>query len=57
MHFAAIGWILPQLHDPDGHEIRFCTTHHHSRPGAGPLRAEDPVESAARRERASEGRA
>jgi hypothetical protein len=21
VHFASIGWILPMLHDPDGHEV------------------------------------
>ncbi|MFI7109400.1 VOC family protein [Nonomuraea sp. NPDC050227] len=26
VHEATIGWILPGLHDPDGHEIRFYTT-------------------------------
>jgi catechol 2,3-dioxygenase-like lactoylglutathione lyase family enzyme len=25
VHPATIGWILPMLHDPDGHEIRFYT--------------------------------
>lgn len=30
VHFATIGWILPQLHDPDGHEIRFYTTEGHT---------------------------
>lgn len=23
VHEATIGWILPMLHDPDGHEVRF----------------------------------
>lgn len=23
VHHATIGWILPLLHDPDGHEVRF----------------------------------
>ncbi|WP_131735817.1 VOC family protein [Actinomadura roseirufa] len=32
VHHATIGWILPQLHDPDGHEIRFYTTEHHTEP-------------------------
>src|SRR5438552_3310552 len=32
VHFATIGWILPELHDPDGHEVRFYTTTHHSEP-------------------------
>lgn len=30
VHFATIGWILPMLHDPDGHEVRFYTIEHHS---------------------------
>jgi catechol 2,3-dioxygenase-like lactoylglutathione lyase family enzyme len=25
VHWASIGWILPLLHDPDGHEVRFYT--------------------------------
>jgi catechol 2,3-dioxygenase-like lactoylglutathione lyase family enzyme len=29
VHAATIGWILPLLHDPDGHEIRFYTTEQH----------------------------
>ena len=30
VHRATLGWILPMLHDPDGHEVRFYTTQHHS---------------------------
>ena len=30
VHDATIGWILPLLHDPDGHEVRFYTTAAHS---------------------------
>lgn len=30
VHFASIGWILPMLHDPDGHEVRFYTVQHHT---------------------------
>ena len=26
VHWASIGWILPMLHDPDGHEVRFYTS-------------------------------
>ena len=26
----AIGWILPMLHDPDGHEVRFYTIEAHT---------------------------
>ncbi len=29
VHFASIGWILPELHDPDGHEVRFYTISAH----------------------------
>jgi hypothetical protein len=31
VHFASIGWILPMLHDPDGHEVRFYTMEHRLR--------------------------
>lgn len=30
VHFATVGWILPMLHDPDGHEVRFYTVQHHT---------------------------
>ena len=30
VHWASIGWILPELHDPDGHEVRFYTHQHHT---------------------------
>jgi catechol 2,3-dioxygenase-like lactoylglutathione lyase family enzyme len=33
VHWATIGWILPELHDPDGHEVRFYTLASH--PGQG----------------------
>ena len=47
VHFATIGWILPDLHDPDGHEVRFYTTTHHREPPAeGILRVENPREAA-----------
>jgi catechol 2,3-dioxygenase-like lactoylglutathione lyase family enzyme len=29
VHGDAIGWILPLLHDPDGHEVRFYTMDSH----------------------------
>ncbi len=51
VHFAGIGWILPALHDPDGHEVRFYTTERHTE--AGPdqeLRLEDPAETSHQRE-------
>lgn len=32
-----VGWVLPMLHDPDGHEVRFYTiaTHDDERPEKG----------------------
>ena len=53
VHFATIGWILPSLHDPDGHEVRFYTSQHHTEPPSdgGMLRVENPRETAAARER------
>jgi catechol 2,3-dioxygenase-like lactoylglutathione lyase family enzyme len=57
VHRATAGWILPLLHDPDGHEVRFYTTEHHTEPGPGEvLRVADPRESAERREHELEGR-
>ncbi|MFD1051539.1 VOC family protein, partial [Kibdelosporangium lantanae] len=50
VHFASIGWILPMTHDPDGHEVRFYTTDHHTTPTDDVLVIEDPVGSEARRE-------
>ena len=32
VHVASTGWILPLLHDPDGHEVRFYTVAHHTEP-------------------------
>ena len=53
VHWATIGWILPQLHDPDGHEVRFYTHQHHTEPEPGAVTViRDPRESAERRERA-----
>jgi hypothetical protein len=54
VHWASIGWILPELHDPDGHEVRFYTLQHHTEldPGAVTTFA-DPRESAQRREQAA----
>jgi catechol 2,3-dioxygenase-like lactoylglutathione lyase family enzyme len=54
VHGASIGWILPYLHDPDGHEIRFYTREHHTEPEPGQVTTiHDPRESAERRERAA----
>ena len=30
VHRATAGWIMPLLHDPDGHEVRFYTIAHHT---------------------------
>ena len=53
VHFATIGWILPELRDPDGHEVRFYTTAHHREPPVdGVVRVEDPRAAAEAAERA-----
>jgi len=52
VHWASIGWILPELHDPDGHEVRFYTLQHHTELDPGAVTTiNDPRESARRRER------
>ena len=52
VHWASIGWILPEVHDPDGHEVRFYTVEHHTDlPGGTVTTITDPRESARRRER------
>jgi len=54
VHWASIGWILPELHDPDGHEVRFYTLQHHTDPDPGAVTViNDPRESAERHERAA----
>jgi catechol 2,3-dioxygenase-like lactoylglutathione lyase family enzyme len=46
-HFATVGWILPMLHDPDGHEVRFYTTETHTDlDPETPLVVDDAVASA-----------
>lgn len=53
VHRAGLGWILPFLHDPDGHEVRFYTVEHHT--SAEPndaKRFDDPAELLRLRERA-----
>ncbi|RDI65058.1 VOC family protein [Nocardia pseudobrasiliensis] len=51
VHFATTGWILPELHDPDGHEIRFYTIESHTALGEDTLRVDNPRETAEARER------
>lgn len=48
VHWASIGWILPLLHDPDGHEVRFYTVEQHTDLAPGTT-VHDPRESAAPR--------
>ena len=50
VHWATIGWILPGLHDPDGHEVRFYTMEHHTENGSGVMTVNDAKETALRRE-------
>ena len=51
VHLATIGWILPHLHDPDGHEIRFYTHQQHTALDPHAVTTIiDPRESAERRE-------
>lgn len=53
VHFATVGWILPGTHDPDGHEVRFYTTDHHTELTDGDvIVVEDPIGTEAQRERA-----
>jgi catechol 2,3-dioxygenase-like lactoylglutathione lyase family enzyme len=55
VHWASIGWILPELHDPDGHEVRFYTIQHHTQldPDAVTI-INDARESSERREAAAQ---
>ena len=54
VHWASIGWILPELHDPDGHEVRFYTLQHHTEPDPGAVTViNDPRESSERHEHAA----
>jgi hypothetical protein len=54
VHWASVGWILPELHDPDGHEVRFYTLQHHTELDPDTVTViSDPRESAERRERAA----
>jgi catechol 2,3-dioxygenase-like lactoylglutathione lyase family enzyme len=51
VHFATVGWILPMLHDPDGHEVRFYSVESHTElDPAVPLVIEDAVATARAKE-------
>ena len=52
VHVASTGWILPLLHDPDGHEVRFYTMEHHTSSEPEEVkRFDDPAELLRLRER------
>lgn len=52
VHEATFGWILPMLHDPDGHEVRFYTMEHHTAMSPDRITTvHDPRETAEHRER------
>jgi len=51
VHFATIGWILPMLHDPDGHEVRFYSMESHTEiDPAAPLVIDDAIATARAKE-------
>ena len=55
VHQASLGWILPEVLDPDGHALRFYTMQHHTDPRVGQITTvHDPRETAERRERAEQ---
>jgi len=51
VHFASIGWILPVLHDPDGHDFRFYTVEHHTPDAEAVMTVHDPRETSEVRQR------
>src|SRR5580704_4470397 len=58
VHRASLGWILPEVPDPDGHALRFYTMEHHTDLHPGQTTTiHDPRETAERREREEAGRA
>jgi catechol 2,3-dioxygenase-like lactoylglutathione lyase family enzyme len=55
VHLASLGWILPEVLDPDGHALRFYTMEHHTDPHPGQRTIiHDPRETAERREQAEQ---
>lgn len=51
VHFATIGWILPMLHVPDVHEVRFYTMESHTDiDPAAPLVIDDAMATAQAKE-------
>jgi len=58
VHRASLGWILPEVLDPDGHTLRFYTMEHHTDVAPGEVRTiRDPRETAERLEREEAGHA
>ncbi len=58
VHRASLGWILPEVLDPDGHALRFYTVEHHTDVAPGETATiHDPRETAERREREEAERA
>ena len=58
VHRASLGWILPEVPDPDGHALRFYTMEHHTDVAPGEVATiRDPRETAERLEREEAGRA
>ena len=52
VHRASMGWILPEVLDPDGHTLRFYTMEHHTDMTPGEVTTiHDPRETAERLER------
>jgi catechol 2,3-dioxygenase-like lactoylglutathione lyase family enzyme len=52
VHRASLGWILPEVPDPDGHALRFYTMEHHTDvPPGETTTIHDPRETAEQRER------
>ena len=58
VHRASMGWILPEVLDPDGHALRFYTMEHHTGLAPGEVTTiRDPRETAERLEREEAERA
>ena len=58
VHRASLGWILPEVLDPDGHTLRFYTMEHHTGVTPGEVNTiRDPRETAERLEREDAERA
>jgi catechol-2,3-dioxygenase len=48
VHPATLGWILPMLHDPDGHEVRFYSMAAHTSLSLGKVMVVDDAVASAR---------